>query len=237
MENLKNIGSRKSKISQIRPHTLVALFVFIFVVLAGASTPSTALAGRADPSIKEGVILAFGNSLTAGLGVAIDEAYPALLARRLRAAGFRYQVVNAGVSGETTAGGLRRLDWVLGRHRPDIVILELGANDGLRGLDLRQMKKNLSGMIERFQKEGIKVILAGMKIPPNYGKKYSGAFSDIFSSLADRYQLSLIPFFLEGVAAVPGLNQGDGLHPNARGYEVLIDKIFPIVEGVIQDGP
>lgn len=225
-------------IFHIQCRSLAGLFLLIFLICPGtAHPPSIALAGTAQAPLKEGLILAFGDSLTAGLGVAIEQAYPAVLGRRLRDAGFRYQVINAGVSGETTAGGLRRLDWVLKRHQPDIVILELGANDGLRGLNLQHMENNLSRMIERFQKSDIKVILAGMKIPPNYGKKYTQAFENVFFSLADRYKLSLIPFFLDGVAANPDLNQRDGIHPTAKGYEVVIDRIFPIVEGVINGPP
>jgi len=214
----------------------IAMILFLIVSVFLSSTvfqPSIALA-EPTASPKTGVILAFGDSLTAGLGLPVDQAYPAILERRLQDTGFRYQVINSGVSGETTAGGLRRLDWVLKRHQPDIVILELGANDGLRGLNLQQMKKNLSRIIERFQKEDITVILAGMKIPPNYGRSYTGAFENTFTSLADDYKLTLIPFFLEGVAANPTLNQRDGLHPTAKGYEVVIDKIFPIVESVIK---
>ncbi|MFQ5597151.1 MAG: arylesterase [Nitrospiria bacterium] len=179
------------------------------------------------------VIAAFGDSLTAGFGVPADAAYPAQLNRRLLEAGYAFRVVNAGVSGETTAGGLRRVDWILQKIRPDIVILELGANDGLRGLDLRQMENNLTKMIERFHEKGVKVLLAGMKIPPNYGKAYSDAFEAVFPKLSDRHQIGLIPFFLDGVAAQPHLNQADGIHPTADGYKVLVDRIWPIVKHYI----
>ncbi len=216
-----------------KSRAILKVLLFVFLIWAGANSSAIALAEDANPAAK-GIILAFGDSLTAGLGVPMDAAYPAVLAKRLRDQGFDYQVINAGVSGETTAGGLRRLNWVLRRHKPDIVILELGANDGLRGLNLQQMKKNLSGIIERFQKEDIKVILAGMKIPPNYGANYTTAFEQTFVALAAHYKLSLIPFFLEGVAAIPALNQRDGIHPNAKGYEVVIDKIFPIVTKAIK---
>lgn len=221
--------------SLFRAPAIFRLLLFTFLMWTVESTTSIVLATSSEPSAKTGVILAFGDSLTAGLGVSIDEAYPAVLARRLADAGFNYQIINAGVSGETTAGGLRRLEWVLKRHTPDLVILELGANDGLRGLDLQQMQKNLSRIIERFQKEDITVILAGMKIPPNYGKAYSGAFENIFTALAEDYKIGLIPFFLEGVAAIPALNQRDGIHPNAKGYEVVIDHIFPIVVHAIKN--
>src|SRR3990172_1724089 len=138
------------------------------------------LASRTGALPAERVVLCFGDSLTAGLGVAPDEAYPALLGARLHAAGYRYRVVNAGVSGDTTAGGLRRVDWAL-RLTPAIAIVELGANDGLRGLPVPLMRENLAGIIERFQTAGVAVVLAGMKVPPNYGPDYSRAFAAVFS--------------------------------------------------------
>jgi acyl-CoA thioesterase-1 len=144
--------------------------------------------------------VAFGDSLTSGPGVPIEDAYPARLERRLRAEGYDYRVVNAGVSGDTTAGGLRRVDWAL-RSRPAIAIVELGANDGLRGLPVPLMRENLAGIIARFQTAGVAVVLAGMKVPPNYGPDYSRAFAAVFPDLAGRYGTPLIPFFLDGVAA------------------------------------
>jgi len=137
-------------------------------------------------------------------------------------------VVNAGVSGDTTAGGLRRVDWVLKAH-PRIVILALGANDGLRGLPPERTRDNLANIIERFQAAGVAVLLAGMRVPPNYGDHYADAFAAMFPDLAKRYGLPLIPFFLDGVAANPALNLGDGIHPNAAGYQVIVDRIWPIL--------
>jgi acyl-CoA thioesterase-1 len=174
-------------------------------------------------------IVAFGDSLTAGLGVPPDESYPAQLQRRLDAAGYRYRVINAGVSGETTAGGVRRVDWVL-RSRPAVVILELGANDGLRGLDLSQTRANLEEIIRRLQAAGVTVVLAGMKLPPNYGEEYASRFAAMYSDLARQYRLPFMPFFLEGVATQPGLNQGDGIHPTGAGYRIIVDRLVPVLE-------
>ncbi|MFQ5588212.1 MAG: arylesterase [Nitrospiria bacterium] len=184
---------------------------------------------------KERVIVAFGDSLTAGLGVASDQTYPALLDKKLKALGHPYKVINAGVSGETTAGGLRRVSWIL-KSEPDVVILELGANDGLRGLSLLEMEKNLSGIIQKLQNRDVQVILAGMKIPPNYGARYTQAFAAIYPRLAARFDITLIPFFLEGVAAKPALNQADGIHPTAEGYAVITEQIWPIIQKVIPMG-
>jgi len=177
-------------------------------------------------------IVAIGDSLTAGLGVDAEETYPALLERRLQAEGYVCRVINAGVSGDTTAGGLRRVDWLL-KSKPDLVVLELGANDGLRGLDLNQTEANLAQIIQRLQSAGVQVVLAGMRIPTNYGREYTGAFAAIYPRLAARYHLVLIPFFLEGVAADPHLNQADGIHPTAAGYEVIVNHLLPTVERLL----
>ncbi len=194
-------------------------------VAVGSET--TAPSGLPSPSSEQGrLIVAFGDSLTAGAGLAADEAYPALLERKIRDSGRPYRVINAGVSGETTAGGLRRVPLIL-QNRPEIVILELGANDGLRGLGLGETKKNLVAIIESLQKEDIRVVLAGMKIPPNYGREYTQGFEKIFPELAARYRLVLIPFFLEGVGGQASLNQADGIHPTAEGYRKVVDNLWP----------
>ncbi|MBI3611307.1 MAG: arylesterase [Nitrospirae bacterium] len=187
---------------------------------------------KASPSDQRRIIVAFGDSLTAGLGVAVDEAYPAVLERKIRESGYPYRVVNAGMSGETTAGGLRRIPWIL-QSRPEIVILELGANDGLRGLGIVQTKKNLADIIESLQREHIRVILAGMRMPPNYGKEYTEGFKKIFPELAARYRLTLIPFFLEGVAGQSSLNQADGIHPTAQGYQKIADNLWSRLEPLL----
>jgi acyl-CoA thioesterase-1 len=142
-------------------------------------------------------------------------------------------VINAGVSGDTTAGGLRRVTWVLA-GKPEVVILELGANDGLRGLSLEQTKSNLRQIIQQLQQAGVTVILAGMKLPPNYGKDYTKAFEAIYPALAKQYRLPLIPFFLEGVAASPELNQADGIHPTKAGYKIVVEQVLNILGPVIR---
>ena len=204
--------------------TSCVVVILIVTFLSGTSPSLTAQEKRR--------IVAMGDSLTSGLGVEQREAYPAVLEKRLMARGFSYEVINAGVSGDTTAGGLRRVSWVL-KSRPNLVILELGGNDGLRGLGLHQTEENLSKIIEQLLKAGTKVVLAGMRLPTNYGKQYTDEFAAIFPRLAARYHLVLIPFFLEGVAADAGLNQADGIHPTARGYEVIVDHLLPIIEPLL----
>ena len=178
-------------------------------------------------------IVAFGNSLTAGLGVAPDQSYPAHLQRTLDAAGYTYQVVNAGVSGDTTAGGVRRVSWAL-NHKPAIVILELGGNDGLRGLSLQETKANLERIIQQLQQASVTVVLAGMKLPPNYGQDYTDGFEALYHALAKQYQLTLIPFFLDGVAGSSSLNQSDGIHPTGEGYRLIVEKVFPTLEPLLE---
>jgi acyl-CoA thioesterase-1 len=182
---------------------------------------------------EERVVVAFGDSLTAGLGVAAGQTYPAQLQEKLLLAGYRYRVVNAGVSGETTAGALRRVDWVL-KSKPEIVILELGANDGLRGLDLKETRANLSEIIQRLLAGGAKVVLAGMKLPPNYGPAYTGAFQSVYVDLAKQFDVPLIPFFLEGVATKTALNQADGLHPTGSGYSIVVGTLWPVLEPLLK---
>jgi acyl-CoA thioesterase-1 len=177
-------------------------------------------------------IVAFGDSLTAGFGVALEDAYPAHLQRRLEEHSVRYRVINAGVSGDTTAGGLRRVDWVL-RSRPAIVILELGANDGLRGLNLDETKANLEKIIQRCHQASATVVLAGMKLPPNYGADYTKGFEAMYPALAKQYRLTLIPFFLDGVAGSPSLNQADGIHPTGDGYRIIADKVLETVKPLL----
>ena len=178
-------------------------------------------------------IVAFGNSLTAGLGVPPDQSYPAHLQRTLDAAGYAYRVVNAGVSGDTTAGGIRRVSWVL-NSRPAIVILELGANDGLRGLSLHETKANLERIIQQLQQASVTVVLAGMKLPPNYGQDYTAGFEALFQALAKQYHLTRIPFFLDGIAGSSTLNQADGIHPTGEGYRLIVERVFPTLEPLLE---
>jgi len=188
--------------------------------------------GSGPASTERPSIVAFGDSLTAGLGVSPDQSYPARLQRTLDAAGYGYRVVNAGVSGETTAGGARRVSWVL-KNKPAIVILELGGNDGLRGLSLQETKANLERIIQQFQQASVTVVLAGMKLPPNYGKDYTDGFESLYQALAKQYRLTLIPFFLDGVAGSSSLNQADGIHPTGEGYRIIVERIFPTLEPLL----
>ena len=172
------------------------------------------------------VVVALGDSLTAGFGVAVEEAWPALLEARLRREGYSYRVVNAGVSGDTTAGGLRRVDWVL-RSRPQVAVVALGANDGLRGLDTDAMERNLLGIVERLRAGGARVLVVGMRVPTNYGDTYGQAFRDVYPDVARRTGSALMPFLLDGVAAEPRLNLADGIHPNAAGHRVIAERLWP----------
>ncbi|MCE7983163.1 MAG: arylesterase [Caldilinea sp. CFX5] len=182
----------------------------------------------------DGIIVAMGDSLTEGLGVNMDEAYPAQLERKLRAAGYNYTVINAGVSGETTTGALARVDWVL-TLKPNLVILATGGNDSLRAVDPALTKANIRKLVQSFQAAHVPVILAGMQTVQNLGEEYTNAFSAIYPAVAEEYQLPLIPFFLVGVAGDPKLNQPDFIHPTAEGYTVIVETIYPfVVEALTQ---
>jgi len=183
----------------------------------------------------ERVIVALGDSLTAGLGVAADEAYPARLEARLAREGYAYRVVNAGVSGDTTAGGLRRVDWVL-RAKPEIVIVALGANDGLRAQSPQAMRENLAAIVRRLQAAGARVLLAGMRLPPNYGAEYTKEFQAVFPEVARSTGVTFMPFLLDGVAADPRLNQPDGIHPTAAGQQVIADRLWPYLRPLLTTG-
>jgi acyl-CoA thioesterase-1 len=199
------------------------------IVLLGLAT----LAASAGPARAEPVVAVLGDSLTVGLGVAADEAYPARLQARLQREGYAYRVVNAGVSGDTTAGGLRRVDWVL-RARPEIVIVALGANDGLRGLPTAAMRANLVAIVDRLRAAGARVLLAGMQMPPNYGEAYTREFARVFPEVARQSGVAFMPFLLEGVAADPRLNQADGIHPNAAGHTVVADHLWPYLRPLLR---
>lgn len=182
-------------------------------------------AASASPVKSLPKIVAFGDSLTAGLGLRAAESYPSLLQKKLEADGYGYEVVNAGVSGDTSAGGLRRLDWALeGDVR--FLILELGANDLLRGQPVSEMKKNLGEIIERAQARGVIVLLAGMYAPTNSGMEYQREVQQAFQTLAGEHQVTLIPFFLDRVAGIEPLNQADGIHPNTEGTKIVADTVY-----------
>jgi acyl-CoA thioesterase-1 len=177
------------------------------------------------PSHDRPRIVAFGDSLTAGLGVSPAQSYPTQLQRRLDALGHSYQIVNAGVSGETTAGGLRRVAWILAA-KPYMVILELGGNDGLRGLSLPETRSHLDTIISRFKEARVPVLLVGMKLPPNYGREYTERFEAMYRELATTHALPLVPFLLEGVGGEKSLNQADGIHPTGEGYRIVADNVL-----------
>jgi acyl-CoA thioesterase I len=177
-------------------------------------------------------VVALGDSLTAGLGIAKDQAYPAVLQRKIDAAGLRYEVVNAGVSGDTSAGGLSRLEWSLeGDVR--VLIVALGGNDGLRGLPVAEMRRNLGTIIERAQQRRIKVLLAGMESLTNMGPQYQGAFHDVFPALATQYRVAFVPFLLEGVAGRAELNQPDGIHPTPDGARAIAEHVWPFLQPLL----
>jgi acyl-CoA thioesterase I len=180
-------------------------------------------------------IVAVGDSLTAGYGVNIDESYPAVLEEKLRQAGYAYQVINAGVSGETSSGTLARLDWLLTLN-PDAVILTIGANDGLRAIDPDLVEANLRQIIEQLQQRDIVVIFAGMKMVANLGPGYVSRFNRIYPSLAREYGVAFYPFFLDGVAMQPAYNLADGIHPNAAGYHIIADNLYPVVLEALAGG-
>jgi acyl-CoA thioesterase I len=180
------------------------------------------------------VILAFGDSLTEGYGLDRSNSYPTLLQKRLDEQGYNYRVVNAGISGDTTAGGLNRLTAALKNHKVELMILELGANDMLRGKDLRDTRQNLARMIEMAQAQKIAVVLAGMEAPTNLGEDYQREFHSIFPDLAAQYKVPLIPFFLAEVAGKAELNQGDGVHPNVKGTQIVLDNVWPVVEPLLK---
>ena len=182
----------------------------------------------------EGTIVAVGNSLTAGLGVAEQFAYPALLERKLAAEGFRYRVVNAGISGETSSGTLSRINWIL-TAKPDIVILETGANDGLRGIDPSLIRRNIQEIVRALKKANVTIILAGMQMMQNLGPEYTEAFRRIYPEVAREFGIPLIPFFLAGVAGRSALNQADGIHPTAEGYKMVVEIVYPYAVAAIRE--
>jgi acyl-CoA thioesterase-1 len=215
--NIRYVATTRKKFNTAILALFFVLLLFFFVPTVGGSAP---------------VILAFGNSLTAGFGVPDDESYPSRLQDILFQNGYPHKVINAGVSGDTTAGGLRRIKWLM-KHAPEIVVLELGANDGLRGLSIKAMEFNLDKIISVCEEGGAKVLLTGMKVPPNYGEEYTVEFEKVFIRLAEKYNLSLVPFFLEGVAGVREHTQPDGIHPLGSGYSIVVQTIWKYLKPLI----
>ncbi len=218
---------------------LLAMVMIITMLVAGCGdnneaariSPPPQEAPASDPV--EGVIVAVGDSLTAGYGLIEDEAYPTLLERRLRRNGFPFRVVNAGISGETTSGARSRIDWIM-TLSPDIVILETGANDGLRGIDPDLTRENIAAIVDDLERQGVVVVLAGMKMVKNMGKEFTEAFESIYPAVAAEKNLILVPFFLEGVAGDPSLNLPDGIHPTAGGYRKVTEVVYPYVVQAIK---
>ena len=180
-----------------------------------------------------GTALVVGDSISAALGLDTSQGWVALLQKRLADEGYDYRVVNASISGDTSAGGLARLPALLSEHEPDIVIIELGGNDGLRGQPPAQLKRNLAAMAEQAQQAGAKVLLLGMRMPPNLGQRYTSAFADAFDSLAAEKDLPYVPFLLEGIGGVQGMMQADRVHPTAQAQELMLDNVWPVLEPLL----
>jgi len=222
------------------PHRPLMFCYFLFVLFWGCGEKNNTTKNSTDktdsviqvdePTASTKKILFFGDSLTAGYGLEVSQAFPALIQQKLDSLGLDYTVINAGLSGETTASGKNRLDWVL-EDDIDIIIIELGANDGLRGIPLAETKSNLETMVEmvRTKLPNAEIILAGMKIPPNMGPEYTAEFEGIFPNLASAEKVHLIPFLLEDVAGIPELNQGDGIHPTVEGQKIVAQNVWDIL--------
>jgi len=199
--------------------------------------PAPAPAANATPSSASETglpkIVVLGDSLSAGYGLLESQSLPAHLQRKLDAEGYKWEVVNAGISGDTTAAGLQRLDWAVNQGDVRILVVELGANDGLRGLPVSEMKKNLGAIIERSREKGITVLLAGMEAPPNFGPEYVVSFRQVYRDLAKEHKVTLLPFLLDKVAGVPALNQGDGIHPNIEGTAIVADNVWNVLKPMV----
>jgi acyl-CoA thioesterase-1 len=201
---------------------------------ATSTAATNATSATAAPASTQPRIVALGDSLTAGLGLAPDQAYPALLQARLKSAGLDYEVINAGVSGDTSAGGLERLEWAL-QGNVKILIVALGGNDALRGLPAAALAANLSQIIERARARQIRVILAGMEAPPNYGRDYIVSFHKVYPALAEKYQVAFVPFLLQNVAGLAELNQADGIHPTPAGARIVADNVWAVLKPLAED--
>ena len=186
------------------------------------------LYGLALPALAQNILLV-GDSISAAFGLEIQQGWVTLLEQRLAEQDYSHEVVNASVSGDTTAGGLARLPGLLQQHQPELVVIELGGNDGLRALPVTNMQQNLSAMVELARNAGAEVILLGMRIPPNYGPRYTDAFEKVFRDVAEEQGVPLLPFLLEGVGGVDGLMQGDGVHPTAAAQPLLLDNAWPVI--------
>ena len=203
-------------------------------VASGSAPIASTAADRRPAASPRARIVFLGDSLTAGLGLPPEESVPSLIQKRLDEEGLPYEVVNAGVSGDTSAGGLSRLDWSLDGD-VKVLVIELGGNDGLRGLPPAAMKQNLTEIITRAKQRGVRVLLTGMEAPPNFGAGYTSEFRNVFTDLADAHDVELLPFFLDGVAGIPALNQRDGIHPNAEGARVVERNVWRHLEPLLDE--
>lgn len=203
---------------------------------SGASAMANAAHSQNSPSAKtqKQTILFFGNSLTAGLGLEPAQAFPALIQNKIDSLGWNFAVINAGLSGETSSGGVRRINWLL-KRKIDVLVLELGGNDVLRGISLELTRKNLQVIIDTARRKypHVKIILAGMLAPPNFGQKYTAQFQLLYSELAKKNELAFIPFLLEGVGGVPELNQPDGIHPTAAGHKIIAETVWKVLQPLL----
>lgn len=216
--------------------SIFTVFVLLFVASFSAACGSSSFAGKTydvdrplvlpDAVEARPKIVAFGDSLTAGFGLAEIESYPFLLQQRLDSEGLKFEVVNAGVSGDTSLGGLERIDWVLEQENVEVLILALGANDLLRGIPVEKMRNNLDGIIRKAKQKNVKILLCGMLAPPSMGAEYQRAYTAAFPDLADKYNVAYLPFLLEGIALQRELNQADGIHPNAEGTRLMTENIY-----------
>jgi acyl-CoA thioesterase-1 len=230
-------GKDRWRAKSRRTRTAWKILAIACIVMACNSdhpAPETTRTAPGPQAAYEGTIVALGDSLSAGFGVAEDQAYPARLARKLEADGYHFDVINAGISGETSSGTLARIQWVLASLEPDIVILETGANDGLRGQDPDLLKKNLEELLARLKARNIVVILAGMRMLPNLGPAYTQDFERVYPRVAEAHEVIFIPFFLESVAGRSRYNQPDKLHPNAQGYARIVEDLYPYVLQAIE---
>lgn len=223
-------------------HAGLSLMVILFLcnsVFTGCSREQdlNSLEGTEPETLPahSGIIVALGDSLTAGQGVPETQSYPAQLEARLLSDGHNYRVINAGVSGETSSGTLSRIDWVRTTLEPDIIILVTGANDGLRGIDTRLLRSNLDKLLSKIRDHRIRVVLGGLKMLPNLGPAYARDFEDVYPEIAEKHGITLVPFFLEGVAGEAELNQFDGIHPTSKGYSIIVDHLYPYVLETIEN--
>ena len=215
--------------------TCCALLLFLgpFLTACGADAQKPAPA-KQGPQIPAGapLVAVLGDSLSAGIHLAEDEAFPAVIQAMLLEKGVAFRLVNAGVSGDTTAGGLRRIDWLL-KQKPAIVVVELGGNDGLRGQPLEHMKGNLDGILTRITEAGVRALLIGMRIPTSYGEDYTEAFAKVYEDLAQKHDCAFVPFFMQDIAGKPDYFLEDALHPNEKGHKILADRLAPALEKML----